>query len=511
MKKLLLLTVSSFLAATSFSQDSLYAKVYSVAAGYKVNAIANAPNGRVVQVGNTNYDDAALALTDSLGNVLNASSYTVDGQPANSFDFSDVITASDGNFVATGSVLLQGVGATVGIVVKTDNQGNVLWSKMILNAVPGFFKGNSVIESSENTYWVVGSEEQTGETVILELDTDGTQLQSFSYKVTGERLEVLKMLELNPTTLAFVGAIFNSSGGSKGLVFATDKTGTMQWTNTVNNLRFYDAVADTDAIRIVGGNMQADPSLINVSPTGQLQSIQTYSFNISIENGMDIAFVYDSTIAITYGTFYSGSLIVATANTTDAESFYVSNNTTDVISREHHGIYISGNGPLYGVKSSLNFPNPHGAMLRVDSLMSLNSCLSSEQQLTVTTSNPADQTATLSTMSGASTMDLTIIRSELALGNTISCVDFYSSVDELYNSALSIYPNPGTGKVTIQLETVQSGILRICDAQGQLILERELTDLQTELDLSDLSSGMYFYSLSTHTNKVVGRGKYVLR
>src|SRR6218665_896060 len=118
MKKILLLSILLFQLQQSIAQDSLYSKVLHNTNGYKGLAIKVDADLNIAQVGMTNFNNASFSLLDSLGNILSASQYAIDGQPASNFEFHDVETLSDGNYLAVGTVMLQNFGVNVGVVTK---------------------------------------------------------------------------------------------------------------------------------------------------------------------------------------------------------------------------------------------------------------------------------------------------------------------------------------------------------------------------------------------------------
>jgi len=69
---------------------------------------------------------------------------------------------------------------------------------------------------------------------------------------------------------------------------------------------------------------------------------------------------------------------------------------------------------------------------------------------------------------------------------------------------LKIYPNPSSTKVTI--ETTTKGQLFILNLNGEQLLVQEITGTKTQLDVSNLSSGIYF--LKATGEKAVQFGKF---
>ena len=83
-------------------------------------------------------------------------------------------------------------------------------------------------------------------------------------------------------------------------------------------------------------------------------------------------------------------------------------------------------------------------------------------------------------------------------------------------AGLTVYPNPSRGQITVQLSQRASGDykLRLSNIIGQevrtIALKPELSGAGLQVDLSDLRTGMYFYSLVVD-GKVVSTKRLVLQ
>lgn len=79
------------------------------------------------------------------------------------------------------------------------------------------------------------------------------------------------------------------------------------------------------------------------------------------------------------------------------------------------------------------------------------------------------------------------------------------SVSENTLNLVKIYPNPTKGFVSIQLPSVISGESKISliDIQGRTIFSKENNQQTTQIDLSHLTDGIYFISLTYQNQKVV--------
>jgi photosystem II stability/assembly factor-like uncharacterized protein len=86
------------------------------------------------------------------------------------------------------------------------------------------------------------------------------------------------------------------------------------------------------------------------------------------------------------------------------------------------------------------------------------------------------------------------------------------SSDNSKEIQLDIYPNPATNKITIHLQdagrtlkgfgTLSGLALTICNLQGQTLLQQNLTQNNTEIDISVLQPGIYFVCLLMDAVKV---------
>jgi hypothetical protein len=71
------------------------------------------------------------------------------------------------------------------------------------------------------------------------------------------------------------------------------------------------------------------------------------------------------------------------------------------------------------------------------------------------------------------------------------------------NPVFSIFPNPTDSKMTI--ETTHNGHLSIFNLSGQQILQQEITEPITTIDLSTLLSGVYFVRVMGEWTVEVGK------
>lgn len=70
----------------------------------------------------------------------------------------------------------------------------------------------------------------------------------------------------------------------------------------------------------------------------------------------------------------------------------------------------------------------------------------------------------------------------------------------------NIYPNPTYGAVNIELqEAFNTASVKIYNAQGQIVMSKEIYQMHTMIHLTDMESGIYFVNLNIDNNNYVGR------
>ncbi len=74
-------------------------------------------------------------------------------------------------------------------------------------------------------------------------------------------------------------------------------------------------------------------------------------------------------------------------------------------------------------------------------------------------------------------------------------------VSEIEESSFSIYPNPSNGRVQINVSATSP--FNVYNAQGMIVRSGNFTKGQTQLDLTDLSDGIYYLQTNKATEKLI--------
>jgi len=83
---------------------------------------------------------------------------------------------------------------------------------------------------------------------------------------------------------------------------------------------------------------------------------------------------------------------------------------------------------------------------------------------------------------------------------------FSTGINEpaLSNLSFAVYPNPASTSLIIEINSpLKNHTLLLLNTYGQRILQKETTDSATLLDVSELSSGLYFLIVDNETKKIV--------
>ena len=81
-------------------------------------------------------------------------------------------------------------------------------------------------------------------------------------------------------------------------------------------------------------------------------------------------------------------------------------------------------------------------------------------------------------------------------------------VAENKTEQLRFYPNPATN--VVNLNSLQSGAIRITNLTGQLVYQSEITTGTTSIDISTLNRGLYLIQFIGNGNKLV-TGKLMVK
>lgn len=114
--------------------------------------------------------------------------------------------------------------------------------------------------------------------------------------------------------------------------------------------------------------------------------------------------------------------------------------------------------------------------------------------------------------------ELTVQYTFTAEGGEPMTFEFYflydtNDVEENFSNMLSnAYPNPASNFVNfdVEMQNVQSASIAIYNMMGQEVIRQDINDSHVSINVSDLTDGIYFYSLIVN-NETVKTNKLVVR
>jgi hypothetical protein len=126
-------------------------------------------------------NDVYLIRTNADGDTLWTKTYGTHGVD----EGRSVQQTSDGGFIITGDVLVQGKGLQVWLI-KTNASGDTLWTKTFGGTGTGFDKGHSVQQTNDGGYIIAGEIEVNQiDMLLIKTDSDGNYVWSKIYGGTG--------------------------------------------------------------------------------------------------------------------------------------------------------------------------------------------------------------------------------------------------------------------------------------------------------------------------------------
>jgi hypothetical protein len=82
----------------------------------------------------------------------------------------------------------------------------------------------------------------------------------------------------------------------------------------------------------------------------------------------------------------------------------------------------------------------------------------------------------------------------------------FVGIDEPQKSRLLIYPNPATDKITIEISGIAiKSQLSIMNLNGQEVIIRQITEPKTQINISNMPSGVYFVRVTNDKTVEIGK------
>jgi hypothetical protein len=419
--------------------------------------------------------NAFLMKVDNSGNILWSHQYGGNGRDA---AFA-VVETNDSGFVATGFTTSFGAGDEDVLAFRVDKMGNQVWKESLGGTGSDF--GRAVCATaSGNAFIITGNTNgfsAPGKVVyVLRIAGNGTFAWSKMYDfptvpvVNYERIGYDVTVNGNNEYL-ITGKIGKGSiGDAQALVMSTDSTGgIINWCNSYyqnsGDCSAYSIEHSSDGGYVIGGTMgNYIPSIIKIDNAGNRMWDKIYT---------------DQTLGVKGYGF---------AATQDANHQYI----------------------LTGYTNTPPFTDTSIILVKTDSIGNVY-CNSQNSFLTNNTADSVTITAVLSTVVFGGIDNAIVLPVN---GSLVPTSSFCNSGVEENNSPLihfTLAPNPLTNSSVLSTQqNISSGIiLRVYDSFGRIVLEKPITNNQTEILRDHFSVGMYYYVISGKEG-MIDSGKFIV-
>jgi hypothetical protein len=198
-----------------------------------------------------------------------------------------LVQTSDGGYALAGGTRSFGAGGSDVWLIRTDSSGNAVWNKTFGGA--GDDWAEALVKSNDGGYAMTGPTSSYGagsdDFWLLKTDADGDQLWSRTYGGTGDDIAEA-LVQTSDGGYAIIGPTQSSGVGDYDIwLVKTDASGNMQWSKSFGGLGMEWAeglVQTSDGGYAIAGTTQSiftgdlDVWLIKTDASGNMQWSQTY-------------------------------------------------------------------------------------------------------------------------------------------------------------------------------------------------------------------------------------------
>jgi hypothetical protein len=461
-----------YLIKTNANGDTLWTKTFGGTSNDMAYSIQQTNDGGYIITGNTNSfgagnSDVYLIKTDANGNSLWAKTF---GGTGNDYGYS-VQQTTGGGYIITGITYSFGAGSEDVYLIRTDANGDSLWTKTFGGI--GLDEGKHVVQTSDGGYIISGLTGSFGagsyDLYLIKTDVNGNSLWTKTLGGTGqdEGRDVRQTSDggyiISGLTTSF------GAGGSDVYLLKTDINGVLLWAKTYGG-------SGTDI-----GNASQQTSDGGYIVAGTTDSSSTGKSDIYLIKT-------DNT---------GNSLWRKTFGGTNLEYVFSCQQTTD------GGYIIAGHTRSFGS----GFQNVY--LIKTD-VIGNSGCNQSNTTMIVTTptttvTNPATQIS-----SGAIVGSPVTTKGNGGIVNTL-CTTTGISEKGLMDSFVTIFPNPFSTQTILQTDILLSNAtLSVNNCLGQTIKQiKNISGNTVTLLRDNLASGLYYIHLM-QGDKVISTNKLII-
>jgi TolB-like protein len=419
-----------------------------------------------------------LVRTDKNGDTLWTKLFNVDADERGV----SVKQTSDGGFILSGEVWDSINFANDIYLIKTDANGNHLWSKAYGGAFqdgPGY-----VCQTSDGGYIIGGTADFSGSNnsdfYLIKTDASGNTLWSKTYDDGYNIDECLSLIQTTDHGFIMAGVTYPGPGNGDMIVVKTDSSGNELWSKTYG-----------------GSHDDLARSIDQTQDGGYVIFGDSYSFN---PNGFSDVYLVriDSNGNLLWSNTYGG------ASDDYGWSGCETNDGGYIIIGWTNGLGISGVSDAYIIKTDVNGNSGCNESI----------CTTIQSTQAIQVSNPPTNTYTPVTLSN---IPQTVISS---CGVELSLCSYVGITESRKNNFVNFFPNPLHNSARLEINNSESKItnceLKIYSTLGVLVREEKILNLSSYiLHRDNLSDGLYYFQLSPDgyrdfNSQLLGSGKFIV-
>ncbi len=398
-------------------------------------------------------------------------------------------------------------------IMRLDNSGNTIWAKQILGI--SVLPEDGIIITSDDGIAISSYLQNQGNYSlrIIKLDSSGNVIWSKETPVNSNSLNSNKIIETDDGGLLTVFDEYLPNLNSQIFIIRMDSIGNMTWSKSfgfTDGDHVSDVLQSIDGNFLFIGNTNSVTSSFKIDSTGSLMWSKAYGANsIGFEKVLQNAngnLIIAGSIA---DTLYNDFLVMETNANGDILNPYsysavFSGTLNDIFPTNDLGyIAICNDGILSPAdpNSSINTIE----LIKMDSLLET-ACNFQPINIAVANQSLNPHLGTY-LVPGSITSNSIVVNQYPYQMNTVMVCKSIDVNELLIDNLIDLYPNPSTNNLNIEFNFGLIQRIEITDLSGKLVKTLSCNNSKLEIDISNLSSGIYF--LNGISDQRVFRKKFV--
>ena len=429
------------------------------------------------------------------------------------FEPNTITATSDSTLWLTGRRLMNGNSET-GVIAQFDLGLEAQWSKSYLPNGVSAFRWTGISPLSGSQFFLTGKD--NANTTYLAISDEQGNI-SWSSKISGT-MSPVRSASLNDSTIIVSGNVLNPNQTiAAALLFAVHRTnGTIVWQQEIANYEMRDLLVHNDSIYTLINDQSSQMILQKRSPDGTFS--ENYMLPIWSSFILDAHKLYadnDRIYVLTgsMGVFDSKITVIEFANMMVYQSQFMMN-LRQLLFSDSGNEYILGEGPVYGIKSTLNTKDHVGIVETADIFTYLQGPICADPLSFQNTGliGISENTGNISLSANTFQIDSYTLSPDTAQSTIyVGCVDATGGIEERLIELIEAFPNPSSRNFTIENRSQSTQRLAIFDQVGRPIIESFQIAAGSQFQLTLNQKGSYFLAVMQNGNWQVAQKLLVIQ